>query len=545
MSNVEMVVTAALPYANGAIHIGHLVEYLQADIWTRFQKMRGRRCLYICADDTHGTPIMVRARNEGITPEQLIARSYKEHLADFTDFEIEFDHYSSTNSETNRKFSEEIYRKMVENGHIDRRDVQQSFCDHDKMFLPDRFVKGTCPKCGARDQYGDSCDVCGSTYSPTELKSPKCAICGNPPVEKASEHYFFQLGHFNDFLSGWVKAHTQAEIANKLQEWLKEGLRDWDISRDAPYFGFKIPGTQDKYFYVWVDAPVGYISSTKEWCDRHGADFEAIWRKGDCEIHHFIGKDIVYFHTLFWPAMLNNAGFKTPTRVHVHGFLTVNGEKMSKSKGTFVSARTYLNNLNPIYLRYYYASKLTSTVTDIDLNLEDFANRVNSDLIGKITNMASRGAQMLHKKLDGKTGSLSADDRRLVMKAQAAGDEIARHYQSLDYGKALVEIRNIAEDANKYFDAKEPWKLVKEDTEKTREVLTAALNLFRLMAIYLKPVLPSYVNKVEKLFGEKPYTWDSAKEFFENRAVQPYEHLATRVEMPNVEKMIEDSKAGK
>lgn len=542
MEKKNMIVTAALPYANGAIHIGHCVEYLQADIWTRFNKMQGHNCRYICADDTHGTPIMVRARTEGITPEELIARSFKEHLADFTDFEIEFDHYSSTNTETNRQFSEEIYQKMVDNGHIERRNVRQSYCDHDKMFLPDRFVKGVCPKCAAKDQYGDSCDKCGATYAPIDLKDARCAVCNNPPVERDSEHYFFQLGHFTEFLKTWVRDHTQEEIANKLGEWLKEGLRDWDISRDAPYFGFKIPGTENKYFYVWVDAPVGYISATKEWCERTQSDFASYWKSGNAEIHHFIGKDIVYFHTLFWPAMLKNAGFKTPTRVHVHGFLTVDGEKMSKSKGTFISARTYLNNAGATYLRYYYASKLTSTVSDLDLNLEDFVNRVNSDLIGKITNMASRGAQMLSKKIDGKVGQLSPSGKAIVVQAQEIGEVIARHYQNLDYGKALVEIRNIAEIANKHFDENEPWKVIKDDVEKTREILTVALNLFRQMAIYLKPVLPSYVRKVETLFGEEPYDWNSAKLFFENRSIGVYEHLASRLELKNIMQIVEQSK---
>lgn len=545
MSEKKMIVTAALPYANGPIHIGHLVEYLQADMWARFQKMRGKDCLYICADDTHGTPIMLRARKEGITPEELIARSQEEHVKDFADFEINFDHFSSTNSETNREFCEEIYNKMLEKEHIDTREIMQSFCEHDNMFLPDRFVKGTCPKCGAEDQYGDSCDACGATYSPIEMKDSYCAVCGNTPVEKGSEHYFFQLGHFNNFLSTWVKEHTQSEIANKLKEWLEGGLRDWDISRDGPYFGFQIPGTTDKYFYVWVDAPVGYISSTKEWCDKNSADFDSIWRKdsADSEIYHFIGKDIVYFHCLFWPAMLENAGFKTPTKVFVHGFLTVNGEKMSKSKGTFIAARTYLNHLNPMHLRYYYATKLSASVSDIDLNFDDFIGRVNSELIGKITNMASRGAQMLHKKIDGVTGSIPDDGMVFVKAAQERGEVIAKHFQDLEYAKAMQEIRGIAEEANRYFDEKEPWKLIKEDVEATRGVLTTALNMFRIMAIYLTPVLPEYSKNVEKLFSDEPYTWESSKTVFENKPIQKYEHLASRIEEDKVKLVVEESRS--
>lgn len=537
-----MIVTAALPYANGPIHIGHLVEYLQADIWVRFQKMQSKDCIYICADDTHGTPIMVRARKEGITPEELIAKSQKEHMQDFADFEIEFDHFSSTNSNANRELCEEIYNKMVENNHIDRRSISQSYCEHDQMFLPDRFVKGSCPKCSAPDQYGDSCDSCGATYSPVDLKEAQCTLCGNPPTEKDSEHFFFKLGNFNEFLNSWVKDHTQKEISNKLKEWLEDGLRDWDISRDAPYFGFQIPGTKDKFFYVWVDAPVGYIASTKEWAEKNGLDYQKWWRGEDAEIYHFIGKDIVYFHCLFWPAMLKNAGFKTPEKVFVHGFLTVNGEKMSKSKGTFVAARTYLNHLEPMYFRYYIASKLTRNVSDIDLNLEDFVGRVNSDLIGKITNMASRGAQMLHKKIDGRVGALSKENERIVREAQGKAKVIADFYQNLEYGKALVEVRNIAEVANRYFDEKEPWKLIKEDVEQTREVLTTALNLFRLMAIYLKPVLPSYTTKVEALLKEPPYTWEDSQKLFVDREVSAYEHLATRVDAKQVEAMVEESK---
>ena len=541
-STAKKLVTAALPYANGSIHIGHMLEHFQTDFWVRFQRMQGVECLHICADDTHGTPIMVRARKEGITPEELIERSRKEHMADFEDFEIGFDHYSSTHTEANRKISEEIFLAMKEGNHIDVRSVEQSYCEHDKMFLPDRFVVGTCPKCGAEEQYGDACDSCGTTYSPTDLKDSKCSICGNKPVLRESDHVFFQLGHFTEFLSQWVPAHTQKEISNKLKEWLGDELRDWDISRDAPYFGFEIPGFKDKYFYVWVDAPVGYISATQEWCEKNGRDLSEFWQNDDCPIYHFIGKDIVYFHTLFWPAMLQGSKFNTPEQVFVHGFLTVNGEKMSKSKGTFINARTYLNHLDPLALRFYMATKLTPGVDDLDMNLDDFMNRVNSEYIGKITNVASRGAQMLHKKIDGKLGVLPEDGRKLVEEAQSKASVIAELYEAREFNKAMIEIRQIAEMANKYFDEKEPWKLIKEDVEETRKVLTTAINLFRQMAIYLKPILPSYVAKVETLLREEPYTWQSVNEFLEEREIEKYEHLAKRIEGKDVEAMIESGK---
>jgi methionyl-tRNA synthetase len=393
----KILVTSALPYANGDIHIGHLVEYLQTDFWVRYQKMRGNECLYMCADDTHGTPVMISANKLGITPEELISEYHKRHMEDFTDFQITFDNYYSTNSPENRELSETIFAHMQENGHVDKRAVKQNYCENDRMFLPDRFVTGTCPRCGSEDQYGDSCDVCSSTYSSFELVDAKCTLCGVPPVAKESEHLFFVLNNFRDFLVDWVKTHTPEEVKNKLQEWLKQDLRDWDISRDAPYFGFEIPGYKNKYFYVWVDAPIGYMSATKNWCEKNGRDFAEFWKDTDTELYHFIGKDIIYFHTLFWPAMLHNSAFRTPDQVFVHGFLTINGEKMSKSKGTFIKARTYLDHLEPLYLRYYYACKLTSSMDDIDLNFDDFVQRVNSDLIGKITNLASRGAQMLNK----------------------------------------------------------------------------------------------------------------------------------------------------
>jgi methionyl-tRNA synthetase len=535
-------VTSALPYANGDIHIGHLVEYLQTDFWVRFQKMQGRNCRYFCADDTHGTPIMIRAQQEGITPESLIAKSRENHLKDFTEFEIKFDHYGSTNSEENRELCSEIFKSIETKGLIETRSISQAYCESLSMFLPDRFVKGECPKCHAKEQYGDACDNCGATYAPIEMIDPVCSINGEKIVLRDSEHIFFKLDSFREYLKGWVREHTPNEVANKLDEWLADTLRDWDISREAPYFGFEIPGHPGKYFYVWVDAPVGYMATTKAWCDANSEKFEDWWKSQDTEIYHFIGKDIVYFHTLFWPVMLKNAEYQTPEQVYVHGFLRVNGEKMSKSKGTFIKARTYLDHLDPMYLRFYYACKLNSSVEDIDLNFEDFLQRVNSDLIGKITNLASRGAQMLGKKLDSKMGNLPEDGKKLMEQARKKFPEIAKHYQARDFNRAMQVIRSIAEDANRYFDEKEPWNLVKTDAEATRGVLTTILNIFRLLAISLKPVLPDYVKKVELLLGEKDYQWQDAEKNLENVSIQKFSHLAKRIEQPQIDAMVEASK---
>ena len=542
MSKRRIIVTSALPYANGAIHIGHLVEYLQTDFWVRFQKMRGNDCVYVCADDTHGTPIMVRARKEGITPEELIARSHAEHSADFAGFGVGFDNYYTTNSPENKAFCLGIYEKMVESQVLSSKMMPQMYCEHDAMFLPDRFIKGTCPKCGATGQYGDSCDHCGSTYAPTDLIDPACAICGAKPVLKDSEHIYFELEPFRDFLADWLPKHTASDVANKLMEWFGEPLRGWDISRDAPYFGFEIPDHPGKYFYVWVDAPIGYMASMKNWCGKHGETFENWWNNDNVEIYHFIGKDIVRFHCLFWPSMLKCGGFRGPTQVFVHGFLTVNGEKMSKSKGTFVSARTYLDHLDPAYLRFYYACKLNGTTDDIDLNLGDFVGRVNADLVGKITNLASRGAQMLHKSLGGKAGAMDADGRTLWQAALAKADAIAEAYEDRDFSKVMTQVRDIAEEANRYFDANAPWALVKTDPEKARQVLTSILNIFRAMAIYLQPVLPDYAAKTAKLFGEESYAWADLPKAIENVAIAPYEYLATRVDPKKVEAMVEASK---
>ncbi|WP_141731289.1 methionine--tRNA ligase [Oligoflexus tunisiensis] len=536
----KIVITAALPYANGPVHIGHLVEHCMVDFWARFQRMRGHDCYYICADDTHGTPVMVNARKQGVTPEQLVETARVEHVRDLNGFEIVYDNYGSTNSPSNKRISDRIFTALKEKGHIETKTLQQAYCEFDKMFLPDRFVKGTCPRCGAPDQYGDGCENCSAVYATEELKNPRCVLCGNPPVQKASENVFVKLNDFKSFLKEWVPEHTGPEIAKKLNEWLKDDLQSWCISRDKPYFGFEIPGYPDKYFYVWFDAPIGYLASLDDYARARGKTFEDYWNSH--EIFHCIGKDIIYHHSLFWPAMLKAAGLNTPTQVMVHGMLQVNGAKMSKSRGTNISAGTYLKHLDPNYLRYYLACKMSSSIDDFDLNFEDFVSRVNSDLIGKITNVASRGAQMLQK-LGGKMGELSEEGRTLVTQAQDLSEQIATHYEERDFAKAIIAIRGIADEANKYFDKHEPWKLVKTDAAATIEILTGILNLFRIMTVYLKPVLPGYAAKVERLFQEDPYTWTSAQQILEFHEISPYEHLAKRVEMAQVQSMLEEAKA--
>ena len=547
----RIVVTSALPYANGDIHIGHLVEYLQTDFWVRFQKLRGNDCVYVCADDTHGTPVMIRARKEGISPEELIARTHAIHLKDFTDFQVAFDNYYTTNSPENKEFSERIFAAMEKSGGITKKTSPQLYCEHCRMFLPDRFVKGVCPKCGAENQYGDSCDHCGSTYGAEELGSPKCTTCGSTPVVKDSEHLYFELEPQHDYLEKWIPEHTTSDVSNKLLEWFKEPLRGWCISRDAPYFGFEIPGYPGKFFYVWVDAPIGYLASLRNWCEKNGQKFEDWWGSSDgasggaepqpkVEHYHFIGKDIIRFHCLFWPGMLHVAGFEQPDKIFVHGFLTVNGEKMSKSKGTFVNARTYLDHLPPEALRYYYAAKLGGTTDDMDLSLTDFVTRVNSDLVGKVTNIASRSAQMLQKKLGGKLATLAGHDEELALlqKLRDGGEQIAQDYENRRFNQVVVGICRLADAANEYFDRKEPWKTVKTDEEATRVVLTAALNAFRILAIYLKPILPVYADKAMKLFGEKEWTWASRDTAVEGVSLGEYEYLASRIDAKQVEAMI-------
>ncbi len=545
MDKRKIVVTSALPYANGDIHIGHLVEYLQTDFWVRFQKMRGHDCTYVCADDTHGTPIMIRARKEGRAPEDLIAEMHARHTRDFADFQIGFDNYYSTNSPENKAFCEDIYGKLDKGGALLREKVAQLWCPQCGMFLPDRFVKGTCPHCGKEEQYGDSCEHCSATYSPSDLKDAHCATCGCRALEtRETEHILFDLAKFKEYLRGWLPDHTQADVANKLQEWFGEDqtLLPWDISRDAPYFGFEIPGYPGKYFYVWLDAPVGYLASLRNWCERNGRTFEGTWGDPATERYHFIGKDIVRFHCLFWPAMLHAAGYQGPSKVFVHGFLTVNGEKMSKSRGTFVSARTYLDHLDPAFLRYYYACKINNTTDDIDLNLDDFAQRVNADLVGKITNLASRGAQMLGKKLDGRLGSLDDEGRELLAASRARAAAIADLYEARKFSQVPVEVCKLADAANEYFDRHAPWKAIKEDPESVRPVLTTVLNLFRVLAIYLAPILPVYAKKAAALFGEEAFTWDSLDRTLENAPIGEYEYLATRVDPKAVEAMVEASK---
>ncbi len=536
----KILVTAALPYANGDIHLGHLVEYLQTDFWVRFQKMRGHECLYICADDTHGTPVMVSARARGISPEELIAEKNLDHRRDFAAFEIEFDNYYSTHSPENQALAEEFFAAMQRDGHIAVRPVKQFFCSRDRMFLPDRFVTGTCPRCRAEGQYGDSCDKCGAAYSPAELESPACSICGTVPVERESDHLFFRLENFRAFLQEWVSLHTPREVANKLGEWFGEELRDWDISRDAPYFGIPIPGYPDKFFYVWLDAPLGYISSTMDWARRSQRDFREFWHSGEAELYHFIGKDIVYFHTLFWPAMLKAAGYKTPDQVFVHGFLTINGEKMSKSKGTFIKAATYLEQLDPLYLRYYYACKLGANLDDIDLNLQDFVNKVNAELIGKISNLASRSLQMVDR-AGGVLGRLTPAGRELLAASGEKAGQVAELYEKREFSKALVEIRGLAEAANRYFDEQKPWEKIKADPEQGLAVLTDVINLFRRLVIMLKPILPSWAGLVEEILREKPYTWDSLGEELESVPVGPFRMLAARIEKEKVNMIIEQS----
>ncbi len=539
----KLLVTSALPYANGSIHIGHLVEYLQTDIWVRFQKLIGNECHYFCADDTHGTPIMIRARKEGITPEELIGKMHEEHLRDFTAFDIEFDNYYSTHSPENKELASMIYTRLKEAGHISSREVEQAYCEHDKMFLPDRFIRGTCPKCKAEDQYGDNCEVCNATYTPLDLIKPACSICGNPPVQKKSTHFFFKLADFEPQLKEWIHGgHVHQQVANKLQEWFDQGLRDWDISRDAPYFGFEIPGEEGKFFYVWLDAPVGYIASTKNYCEKNGLNWEDFWINDDTEIHHFIGKDITYFHALFWPAMLMGAELKTPDRLAIHGFLTVNGEKMSKSRGTFISASTYLNHLDPQYLRYYYFCKLGPDTGDVDLSLEDFVSRVNSDLIGNIVNLASRSAQMLGKNFDGKCGKLSEEARKLLTGLKDASAEIAESYETRNFATAARKIRALADEVNKYFDERKPWVAIKEDKEHALESLTATLNAVRILTTYVKPVLPVHAEKIEKLLNISPLTWANIADELEDHQINKFERLMERVDPKKVEAMVEESK---
>ena len=542
----KIVVTSALPYANGPIHIGHLVEYLQTDIWVRFQKMCGNECLYFCADDTHGTPVMISARAAGVAPEQLIERVHAEHQADFAGFLVEFDNYYTTHSPENKNFSELIFNSLDKAGSIVKRSVEQAYCESCKMFLPDRFIRGTCPRCGAEDQYGDSCEVCGGTYQSTDLINPRCSTCSNKPVRKESEHYFFKLSDYEKKLKKLIaKGYTQQSVANKLDEWFETGLKDWDISRDGPYFGFKIPGEEDKFFYVWLDAPIGYMASAKNYCDKNGLDFDKLWNSPENELYHFIGKDIMYFHALFWPAMLIGAGFRTADKLFIHGFLTVNGEKMSKSRGTFIKAGTYLKYLNPEYLRYYYASKLAGGVEDIDLSTEDFINKINSDLVGKLANLASRSVLMITKKFDGQLGRLDSQGRQLIKKLAEEKNWIIENYENLNYASAVRTITALADEANRYVEQNQPWATVKTDLEKTQTTLTAITNAVRILTIYLKPILPCYAKKVQELLNVDELKFADVEMILENQKINDYQRLVERVDEEKVKAMLEESKETK
>ncbi|NWL78938.1 methionine--tRNA ligase [Pseudomonas taiwanensis] len=542
----KILVTSALPYANGSIHLGHMVEYIQTDIWVRFQKMRGNQAVYVCADDAHGSAIMLRAEKEGITSEQLIDNVRAEHTTDFADFLVDFDNYHSTHSEENRVLSSSIYTKLRDAGHIATRPVTQYFDPDKQMFLADRFIKGTCPKCAADDQYGDNCEVCGATYSPTELKNPKSAISGATPVLKESLHYFFKLPDFDAMLKEWTRSGAlQDSVANKIAEWLDAGLQEWDISRDAPYFGFEIPDAPGKYFYVWLDAPIGYMASFQNLCARRPElDFDAFWNKdSNAELYHFIGKDIVNFHALFWPAMLEGAGYRKPTALNVHGYLTVNGQKMSKSRGTFIKARTYLDHLQPEYLRYYYASKLSRSVDDLDLNLEDFVQKVNSDLVGKVVNIASRCAGFIHK---GNAGKLVAENAapELFTEFAAAAPSITEAYENRDFARAMREIMALADRANAWIADKAPWALAKQEGKQAevQAVCAAGVNLFRQLVIFLKPVLPQLAVAAEQFLNVAPLSWDDHKVLLADHQLNPFNPLMTRIEPAKIEAMVAASK---
>ena len=552
----KILVTSALPYANGSIHLGHMVEHIQTDVWVRFQKLRGHECYYCCADDTHGTPVMLAAQKQGIAPEDMIAKVREEHLADFTGFGIGYDNYYSTHSPENKQFSQDIYRALKANGKIESRVIEQLFDPEKQMFLPDRFVKGECPKCHAQDQYGDNCEVCGTTYSPTELINPYSAVSGAKPELRESEHFFFKLGECADFLKAWTsgnnphdgKPHLQPEALNKMKEWLGEGeettLSDWDISRDAPYFGFEIPDAPGKYFYVWLDAPVGYMASFKNLCDRIGVDFDEYFKAdSQTEMYHFIGKDILYFHALFWPAMLHFSGHRAPTGVYAHGFLTVDGQKMSKSRGTFITAKSYLEQgLNPEWMRYYIAAKLNSKIEDIDLNLQDFISRVNSDLVGKYVNIAARASGFIAKRFEGRLKDVSGS--ALLAKLAAESDTIAEQYENREYARALRDIMALADAVNEYVDANKPWELAKQEgqDERLHEVCSELINAFTMLTAYLAPVLPQTAANAARFLNLDAITWANTRETLGGHAINKYEHLMQRVEQKQVDDLIEANK---
>jgi len=539
-------VSSALPYANGYMHMGHLVEYIQSDIWARFQKLRGHQCTYVCAADTHGTPIMIKARQEGVTAEELVTRVAKEQHEDLKAFDVAFDNFYTTHSDENEQLVCRMYEGLRDAGHIYTKTIEQAFDERENIFLPDRFVKGTCPRCKAEEQYGDACENCGATYTPNDLIDPVSVLSDSTPVWRESEHYFFRLSAFEERLRAWIEsADLHQHITSKLEEWFEAGLRDWDISRDAPYFGFKIPGTDDKYFYVWLDAPVGYLASFLHYCNQHdNLDFEEYWTPGhDTEAYHFIGKDIVYFHTLFWPAVLEGSGFRTPNSVFAHGFLTVNGKKMSKSRGTFIKARTYVDNLDPNHLRYYYAAKLGAGMDDIDLNLDDFVARVNSDLVGKLINIASRCAGFINKRFDGQLAS-ALDDPELFDEFADVGETVAAHYERREYSKAMRIVMALADTANRYIEDKKPWVMVKDDAQAddVQLVCTQGLNMFRTLMVYLTPVIPDLAEKTRVLFQEDSWSWASSGTPLLGSGISKFKPLLTRVEPEQVEKMVEQSR---
>jgi len=540
----KILVTSALPYANGSIHLGHLVEYLQTDIWVRNQKMSGNTCYYICADDAHGTPIMLKAKELDVRPEELIQKTYQEHVKDFEDFGIKFDNYYTTHSEENREYSEFIYNSLKENGDIKSQEIEQFYDESAKMFLPDRYIKGICPKCGAEDQYGDACEECGATYSPTELKKPISIISNTKPSTKKTEHFFFKLSNYTDYLKKWMRRDSvQSEIQNKLEEWLKDGLADWDITRDKPYFGFNIPGYDDKYFYVWLDAPVGYIASFKNMCDKKNINFDEFWNhESECELYHFIGKDIAYFHALFWPAMLEASNFRSPNSIYCHGFLTVDGEKMSKSRGTFFNARTYLNHLNPEYLRYYFASRLTNTIEDIDLNLSDFQARVNSDLVGKIINIGSRCARFINKDFGNELAS-ELNNNKLHDNIIENKNEIIKNYEDRKYSANIRLITSLADEVNKYLDEEKPWVQIKDDNNRgyVQKVCTDGLNMFKVLAGYLKPIIPDCVDKIEKILQCESISWENIDNQLISKKIDKFEPIINRIDSESIESMRTES----
>ncbi len=537
----QILITSALPYANGSIHLGHLVEYIQTDIFVRFLKLTGRDAVYMCADDTHGTPIEVKARQKGIRPEELVAIYHEEHQKDFSDFHINFDCFYTTNSPENRHHSELIFGRLRDRGHVVKRPVAQYYCEKDERFLPDRFIKGTCPNCGTQDQYGDVCEACGTAYTPTDLADPHCAICGTAPVIRESVHYFFTLSAYETFLREWVATpgRLQPEIRKFIENWFREGLRDWDISRDGPYFGFKIPGEENKYFYVWLDAPIGYIATTQKFCEASGRDFASYWLESKSQIYHVIGKDIVYFHTLFWPAMLQGAGYSLPTRVLVHGFLTINGEKMSKSRGTFINARDYLDHLDPQYLRYYYAAKLGAQPDDLDLNLEDFATRVNAELINKIANLVSRVVPFVNKNFSARLRQLPPGRDALIGEMLNHVPAVRQNYEAMEFSRAVQDIVAISDVANKYFQDSVPWDLVKTDSGAAHDVCTLALNACRTVTALIKPILPRFAADVERILRIPELRFDDAAHFdLVNHDIGPFERLVERVDPKKVKAMV-------